>query len=81
MSTDKVESTFLRRTSRWKLIIILLVIALIITVIVSLGLGSTSVPVQDILTIIGKHIPFLDRFVDSSSVSAANEAIILEIVT
>jgi iron complex transport system permease protein len=78
MSTDKVERTFLQRTSRWKLIIVLLILALIITVIVSLGLGSTSVPVQDILTIIGKHIPFLDRFIDSSSVSAANEAIILE---
>ena len=78
MSTDNVESTFLQRTSRWKLIIILLVIALIITVIVSLGLGSTSVPVQDILTIIGKHTPFLGDFIDSSSVSAASEAIILE---
>lgn len=78
MSTDKVESTFLQRTSRWKLIIILLVIALIITVIVSLGLGSTSVPVQDILTIIGKRIPLLNSFVDPSSVSAASEAVILE---
>jgi iron complex transport system permease protein len=78
MSTDNVESTFLQRTSRWKLIITLLVVALIITVIVSLGLGSTSVPVQDILTIIGKHIPFLNSFIDSSSVSAASEAIILE---
>ncbi|MBN1244410.1 iron chelate uptake ABC transporter family permease subunit [Candidatus Bathyarchaeota archaeon] len=78
MSTDNVESTFLQRTSRWKLIILLLVLALIITVIISLGLGSTSVPVQDILTIIGKRIPFLDSFIDSSSVSAASEAIILE---
>jgi iron complex transport system permease protein len=78
MSTDKVESTFFRRTSRWKLIILLLVLALIITVIVSLGVGSTSVPFQDILSIIGKHIPFLDRFIDSSSVSSASEAIILK---
>ena len=78
MSMDKVENTFLQRTSRWKIVIVLLVLALIITIIVSLGLGSTSVPVKDVFSIIGKHIPFMDRFIDSSSVPATSEAIILE---
>jgi iron complex transport system permease protein len=79
MSTNKVENTFFQRTSRWKLIIILLILALIITVIVSLNLGYASIPFPDILGILGKQIPFLDRFIDSSLISPANAAIILEV--
>jgi iron complex transport system permease protein len=79
MSTDQVESTFFRRTSRWKLIILLLVLALVITVIVSLNVGYAPIPFPDILGIIGKHIPFLDSFVDSSLILPENEGIILQL--
>jgi iron complex transport system permease protein len=79
MSTDKVEQTFFQRTSRWKLIILILVLVLIITVVVSLNLGLEPIPFPDVLGILGKHIPFLDGLIDSSSVSAVNEAIILEV--
>ncbi|MBN1358485.1 iron chelate uptake ABC transporter family permease subunit [Candidatus Bathyarchaeota archaeon] len=79
MSTDEVESTFFQRTSRWKFILILLVLALIITVIISLGVGSTPVPLSDIVTVIGKNIPFLGGHIDSSAVTPQNEAIILEV--
>jgi len=79
MSTDEVESTFFRRTSRWKLILLLLVLALIITVIVSLNVGYAQIPFPDILSMLGKQIPFLDSFVDSSLLLPQNEAIILQI--
>jgi len=79
MSTDKVESTFFRRTSRWKLIVLLLIIALIITVIVSLNVGYAQIPFLDILSIIGKQIPGLNSLINSSSISAQNSAIILQI--
>ena len=79
MSTDEVESTFFRRTSRWKLIVLLLVLALIITVIVSLNVGYAQIPFPDILGILGKQIPFLDRFIDTSLILPANEAIVLEV--
>lgn len=79
MSTDEVESTFFRRTSRWKLIVLLLVLALIITVIVSLNVGYAQIPFPDILSILGKQIPFLGNFIDSSLTSPQNAAIILQI--
>jgi iron complex transport system permease protein len=79
MSTDKVEDTFFRRTSRWKLIVLLLVAILIVIVIISLNVGSSQIPFSDILTIIGKHIPFLNNYIDSSSITPQNEAIILQV--
>jgi iron complex transport system permease protein len=77
MSTDEVESTFFRRTSRWKLIVLLLVVALIIIVILSLSVGSVSVPFSDVLTVLGKRIPFLGNLIDSSSITAETQNIIL----
>jgi iron complex transport system permease protein len=79
MSTDKVESSFFRRTSRWKLIVLLLILALIITVIVSLNVGYAQIPFSDILSIIGKQIPGLNSLINSSSISSQNSAIILQI--
>jgi iron complex transport system permease protein len=77
MSTDEVESTFFRRTSRWKLIVLLLVVALIIIVILSLSVGSVSIPFSDVLTVLGKRIPFLSNLIDSSSITAETQSIIL----
>jgi iron complex transport system permease protein len=75
MTTDEVESTFFRRTSRWKLIMLLLVLALIITVIVSLNVGYAQIPFPDILGILGKQI----GLIDPSLISPQNEAIIVQI--
>ncbi len=80
MSKDQVESTFFRRTSRWKLIVLLLVAALIIIVIVSLNFGSelrTPISFSDILAILGKRIPFLGDYIDLSSITPQQENIIL----
>jgi iron complex transport system permease protein len=79
MNMDKVENTFFQRASRWKIIILLLILALIITVIISLNMGFAPIPFSDILGIIGKQIPFFDRLFDFSLVSPVNEAIILEV--
>ena len=79
MSTDEVESTYFRRASRWKLIVILLIVALIVTVLVSLNVGYAQIPFENILAILGKQIPFLDGFVDSSLVLPRDAAIILQI--
>jgi len=80
MSKDQVESTFFRRTSRWKLIVLLLVVALIIVVIVSLNFGTElkkPISFSDILAILGKRIPFLGDHIDLSSITSEQEAIIL----
>lgn len=79
MSTDEVESTYFRRTSRWKFILILLVFALFVTVVVSMNVGYAQISFTNILAIIGKQIPVLNGFVDSSLVKPADESIILQI--
>jgi iron complex transport system permease protein len=79
MSTDEVESTYFRRTSRWKFILILLVFALFVTVVVSMNVGYAQISFTDILAILGKHVPFLNGYVDSSLVKPADESIILQI--
>ncbi len=79
MSNDEVESTYFRRTSRWKLIILLLIVALILIIIVSLNVGYAQIPFANILAILGKQIPFLNSFVDSSLVLPRHELIILQI--
>jgi len=79
MSEGETESTYFRRTSRWKLIVTLLIVALIVTVIVSLNVGYAQIPFGNILTILGKQIPFVNGFVDSSLVLPSQTAIILQI--
>ena len=79
MSDVETESTYFRRTSRWKLIVTLLIVALIVTIIVSLNVGYAQIPFGNILTILGKQIPFLNGFVDSSAVLPSQTAIILQI--
>ena len=79
MSTDEVESTYFRRTSRWKITLLLLVLALILTIIVSLNVGYAQIPFPDIMNIIGKQIPILNGFADISGVSSGDIAIVLQI--
>jgi len=79
MDADETESTYFQRTSRWKLIVILLIVALIATIIVSLNVGYAQIPFSNILAILGKQIPFVNGFVDSSLVLPSDTAIILQI--
>lgn len=79
MSVEEVESTYSRRTSRWKFILVLLVLALFVTVLVSLNVGYAQISFDKILAIIGKEIPFLNSLVDSSWILPKDSAIILQI--
>jgi iron complex transport system permease protein len=79
MSTDKVEGSYIKRSSRWKLILAALVVALVVTVIVSLDIGYASISFSEILNILGKQIPFLNSSINSASISPIAEAIILQI--
>lgn len=79
MSNDEVEKTYFRRTSRWKLIVILLLVALFVTVLVSLNVGYAQIPFEKILAILGKQIPFVNGFVDPTLVLPEHAAIILQL--
>jgi len=77
MSEGKVEGSYSKRSSRWKIILAALVLALILTIIVSLNIGYASISFSQILDIIGKQIPFIGGSINSSSISPSSQAIIL----
>jgi iron complex transport system permease protein len=79
MMTDKVESKYSKRSSRWKLILLLLIVVLVVAVVFCLNIGFAPISFSDILTILGKQIPILNRSINSSAVSTVNETIILQI--
>ena len=79
MSNDEVENTYFQRTSRWKLIIILLIAALFVTILISLNIGYAQIPFQNILAIIGKQIPGIESLVDPSLILTKDAGIILQI--
>jgi iron complex transport system permease protein len=79
MTTDKIEYTYSRRSSRWKLILASLIVALFVTIIISLNIGYAPISLSEILNILGKQIPFLNGSINSASISPVNEAIVLQI--
>ncbi|MCK5628300.1 iron chelate uptake ABC transporter family permease subunit [Candidatus Bathyarchaeota archaeon] len=79
MASENVESRYFKRASRWKLIILVLVLVMIVTSILSLGIGFAKIPFSNIFQIIAKRIPFLNNLVDTSLVIPSEESIILQI--
>jgi iron complex transport system permease protein len=79
MTQDKVENAYFRRTSRWKLTMVLLVSALFITIIVSLNVGYSQISFTNILGILTNQIPFLNSLVDASQFLPRDTAIITQI--
>jgi iron complex transport system permease protein len=78
MKITEAENTYFRRTSRWKLIIISLVVMMVLTVLLSLNVGYAFITFPDILAIIGDKIPFINNFV-KNPILPAESAIILQI--
>jgi len=79
MSTSDVEKTYFARASRWKITMILLIAALILTIILSLNVGFAEIPFPTVLSILAKRIPFVGSLVGSSNVSYTEETIIIQI--
>ncbi len=79
MTADKVEIKYSKRHSRWKLILLALIVALIAAIVLCLNIGYAPINFSDIITILGKQIPFLNGSINSSSVSTVDQAIILQI--
>jgi iron complex transport system permease protein len=79
MTTDKVKDKYSKRSSRWKLIVLLLIIVLAAVIVLCLNIGFATISFADILAILGKQIPFLNHYSSPSSVSSVNEAIIIQI--
>jgi len=79
MATNEVETNFFKRASKWKFIIIILLFALFLTLLLSLNVGYARIPFAEILSVIGKQFPFLDKIIDPSIISQTSPGIILQV--
>lgn len=65
------------RNSRWKTYFLLLLLLFVVTVIVSLNMGFSQIPFQDIMTILAKRIPFVGDSVQLTEFQTSKESIII----
>jgi iron complex transport system permease protein len=79
MTDTTVVNKYSKRSKRWKLIVLGLVIALVAVIVVCLNIGYAPISFSDILEIIGKQIPLVNGAANSSSISPVNESIIMQI--
>ena len=82
MTNDKVEKKYSKRASKWKLILLLLILALVSVIIVCLNIGFTvpgtqPITFQEVLGILGKQIPGVNTYVDTSAIIPSHEAVIM----
>jgi iron complex transport system permease protein len=71
MSKNDADASYFRRTSKWKLVLAILVVSLIATVVLSLNIGYARIPFSDILAILTGR--------NTSTVTPVESAIILKI--
>ena len=74
-----VETAYFRRFSRWKLLLVILTPALMLTIVLSLNVGFAQIPLHTVLWILAKRVPFLGSLVGSPNVSYVEETIIMQI--
>jgi iron complex transport system permease protein len=79
MSTDRVETKYSKRSSKWKLILLALIATLVVVIIVCLNIGFAPISFPEILSILAKQIPFVNNSIDPSTISPINESIIMQI--
>ncbi|MDG6221929.1 MAG: iron chelate uptake ABC transporter family permease subunit [Candidatus Bathyarchaeota archaeon] len=68
----------LTRLNRWKLIVFLLSVSLIVIVLVTVTIGSMDISLPDVYTVLIKNLPFIGDFVQSD-VSAIQTEVVLKI--
>lgn len=79
INTNGAETAYSERVSRWKLMVIILTVALMLTIVLSLNVGFAQIPFSTVLMILAKRMPFLGNLVNLSNVSYVEETIIIQI--
>ncbi|XHH10388.1 MAG: FecCD family ABC transporter permease [Candidatus Bathyarchaeia archaeon] len=72
-----VQANYTKRSRRWKLTLLGLIIALIITIIISLNIGYAPVSFTELLAVLGRQIPFLHNSIDPSLLVTENVEVII----
>ncbi len=79
MTNADTQVNYSKRSSRWKITIIFLLLTLVVVIIVCLNVGYATINFSEILNIIGKQIPFLNNAINYNAISPVDQAIILQI--
>ena len=79
MDQHEAEIDYFKRFSKWKIIIIFLVLLLILTITFALTIGPMEIPAIDAYKIIFKKIPFLGNLLDNSNISSIEETIVFTV--
>ena len=78
MNLSEAEADYFKRFARWKIIVILLTLALILTIAFAVTIGPMQIPPLDVYKIIIKNIPFIGDLVRGGS-SSIEEVVILQV--
>jgi len=78
MNLSEAEAAYFKRLARWKIIVILLTLTLILTITFAVTIGPMHIPPLDTYKIIIKNIPFLGDLVGGES-SSIEEVVVLQV--
>jgi len=67
---NNIETSYAKRSKRWKLTLTLLVIALFLTALVALNIGYEFISFPEILTALCNQIPFINSTIDPNTLPA-----------
>ena len=65
--TENLPHPYLNRLSRWKIIVFLLVVALILVVLVTISVGSMQISLNNVYTILLKNVPIIGDFIKTDT--------------
>ncbi len=77
--TAQIETTYSKRSSKWKFAIIILILSLFLAVVISLNIGYAPKPFPEILAVLANQLPGLNSLVDPSSFTESTQAIIIDV--
>ncbi len=75
-SFDKLQESYFKRLSRWKIIIIILFLLLFFAIIFSVSIGPMQIPADRVFNIITKEVPFIGNFIEGDISSIETEVVL-----
>ena len=76
---EKTQTKYLKRFSRWKMLLILLILLLLAIIFLSLNVGFSQISFWNISKILAKNVPFLGDLTHFSDISRIEEVIVMQI--
>jgi len=78
MNISETETAYFKRFARWRIIVILLMVTLLLTITSAVTIGPMQMPPLDVLKVIVKNLPLLGNLVEGGS-SSLEEAVVVQV--